>query len=255
MDVEMYKSDPDLSTLETCLRQHEEQHGSRHLLKSLSIKKIMGQPFNALMDVLTACPVEFESLTLGRGYGGVKVEDRDHLPPPSEAMMSFNLTLPIRCQHTLDRLEIFRVGFPSKVLTIQFFTRLQDFTRLRCLQLSLRHLRDLISDVSDPPSPLSDGGGHDDRSIFKIGQVGAASSSKKDEQRQPSLNICFPTVRVLKVMLVWEWPEWKQEPVIEVYEARLAVAASPSLRELYLCSRSAACYLRPEFPHLSIFAV
>jgi hypothetical protein len=234
MYSQLFKADPDLSKLASVLQKHEEGHGTRHPLKSLLISGRLTQPVKLLVDALTQGLVNLESLQIETLHGDKDREVQDtNLSVPSlqdsdRPVLVDLLLLPTQCQDMLQHLHISDVTFTDKSLATWLFTRLQRFTGLRTLQISIKHLRDLVTYPSPPLGPASLG------------------SCKQNERNiisrnapKPRMGYSFPTVRVLKLTGVYEIsggdPERKGSVrQLELYEIQLFMTAFPSLTQLHV---------------------
>ncbi|KAG9064548.1 hypothetical protein KI688_002806 [Linnemannia hyalina] len=236
MHSQLFRSDPDLSTLGSVLQQHEQKHGTPHPLKSLLIIGRLNQSDKLLVDALTQGLAHLEALQIEKLHV-------DHDRPVQDVDLSFSsqqvlegllsidlLLLPIRCQDTLRQLHVSDVPFLDKPLAVQFFARLQEFSGLRTLQISIQHLRDL---VSYPPSASE---------LASIGSRTTGDTRQNNGNRnapKPKMEFSFPTVQVLKLTGVHEIsggdPERKETTrPLELCEIRLFIAAFPSLTHLHI---------------------
>ncbi|KAK5808624.1 hypothetical protein F5H01DRAFT_370642 [Linnemannia elongata] len=236
MHSQLFRSDPDLSNLGSVLQQHEENHGTRHPLKSLLITGRLNQSVRLLVDALTQGLANLEALQIEKLHG-------DHDRPVQDAHHAFSsqqdleglfsvdlLLLPIRCQDTLRQLHVSDVTFLDKSQAVQFFTRLQEFSGLRTLHISIHHLRDLVS----YPTPAPE--------LATIGSMTASDVRQNNGSRnafKPTMEFSFPTVQVLKLTGVQEISEGDPERKgtarqLELYEIQLFITAFPSLTHLHI---------------------
>lgn len=236
MHAQLFRSDPDLSTLGSVLQQHEEKHGTRHPLKSLLITGRLNQSVRLLVDALTQGLAHLEALHIKNIHDDhdKPVQDVDLFsssPQVLEESLSVeSLLLPIRCQDTLRYLHVSDVTFLNKPQAVQFFTRLQEFSGLRTLQISIQHLRDLISYPTSAPE------------LASIGSRTASDTRHSNVSRntpKPALGFSFPMIQVLKLTGVHEIsggdPERKGTVrQLELYEIQLFIAAFPSLTHLHI---------------------
>ncbi|KAG0294825.1 hypothetical protein BGZ96_000396 [Linnemannia gamsii] len=239
---QLFKTDPDLSTLGYVLQQHEEKHGVQHPLKSLLITGRLTQPAKLLVDALTQGLSNLESLQIETLHGDEDraVQDKDlsfsSLQDSDGSVSADLLLLPTRCQDTLRHLHISDVNFTDKSLSTRLFTLLQGSSGLETLQISIQHLRDLVSYPTLPPESASLGNG-------KQGEMQANKDTRKNttgrNAPKPGMGFSFPTVRVLKLTGVHEIsggdPERKGSiRQLELYEIQLFIAAFPSLTHLHI---------------------
>ncbi|KAF9926294.1 hypothetical protein FBU30_004102 [Linnemannia zychae] len=235
----------DIPSLKFNLQRYGETNGTQRPFKHLHLIGDFHDPYEALKLALTQCPIEFETLVVGPEHG--KNFGPDVGCPSSTSLLDW--TLPIRCQDTLQHLVISGVEFPDQSVTVQFFTRLQEFTRLQSLQMSIQHLRDLISDSPNP----------------RKNAIGGYYYASQDKNRgviegfRPYLNLCFPTIQSMTLRCVYNSSGSYTElysPHLELFECRLLVGACPSLKKLDLSSTVAwnAWGYFTEFLHLGIRA-
>ncbi|KAG0286106.1 hypothetical protein BGZ96_009765 [Linnemannia gamsii] len=256
---QLFSKDPDLSTLAASLRKHHQQYGSPHPFKALEITGIVRNQFPIIIDVLTL-PVAMESVKIGNIIRYSRfLQDTTPAPttisqtqsPPTSgssvatlwSLSSTNTKTIITrwpSQDSLTTLDISSIVFPDHASTFQFFTRLQEFSQLRTLHLWLFHLRDIISHVAflkvdeesgEDPSPptIANSQGEEDDDIVIINSMHVA-----------------PVFELLRSGL---------GPGITVPEAKLMIAAMPSLVDLGLVSSAGGLEvsrLQKEFPDLKI---
>lgn len=302
---QLFSKDPDLSTLAASLRKHHQQYGTPHPFKALEITGLVRHQFPIIMDVLTL-PVAMESVKLGNiiRYSRFLQDTapapmtitQTQLPPASGSsvttmwsLSSTNTKTTITrwpSQDSLTTLDISSIVFPDHESTFQFFTRLQDFSRLRTLHLWLFHLRDIISHVAfpkldnesgeDPPPPtIANSQGDEDDGIVVINSSGSSTHSSHSSHGSHShsslsslsslsihpasnvlsLTLNFPSIRTVHVAPVFELLRSGLGPGITVPEAKLMIAAMPSLVDLGLVSSAGGLevsQLQKEFPDLKI---
>lgn len=201
------------------------------------------------MDAFTRCPIQFKELSIGSGHGSKPVGSMGS--PSPKCSLSFDWTLSMRCQETLKSLVISAVVFPHNLATNQFFTRLQEFSSLQSFEISVRHLRELIINPLALEFPYV--GGSNDGTI---GCIRLNTVTLPEENPEPSLNHCFPTIRSLKVTCVYKMPDGSQGPYLAFHEGQLLLGACPSLMDLDLLStitvgHFVAC-LKHDFPTVNI---
>ncbi|KAG0377993.1 hypothetical protein BGX24_005007 [Mortierella sp. AD032] len=224
---QQFRSDPDLSTLGSILKQQEERHGTQHPLESLLIAGSLAQPIRIVVDVLTQGFASLKSLHVEKVRSDKSEQDTDPLNSPQAP--PFDLTLPIPCQDTLQQLVISDVTFPDKTSTAKFFTRIQEFSKLATMQVRLQHLRDLISNPPPARAAVPVGGAYGCTKVMNQQSAGERGAL------QPMFNFSFPTVRVLKLTGVQPVPGHPREgPNLELYETRLFISAFPLLTHLYI---------------------
>ncbi|KAK5808603.1 hypothetical protein F5H01DRAFT_352445 [Linnemannia elongata] len=209
--------------------------------------------------------------------------------PPTSGTSTSTLTtttpIPWTCLDSLTTLDISSVVFPDHATTFHFFSRLQECNRLRTLHLWLFHLRDMISHVAfsksddsgeaPPPSsalpPAIDD--DEDEDIIIINSSGSSTHSSTHSSHSSStsssassfsvhptsavssLSLSFPTLRTVNVAPVFELLRSGLGPGITIPEAKLLIAAMPSLVDLGLVSsagESEVGRLQREFPALKI---
>ncbi|KAF8944215.1 hypothetical protein BGZ47_004521 [Haplosporangium gracile] len=192
---------------------------------------------------------------------------------------------PWPCQGSLTTLDISSVVFPSHATTFQFFSRLQECNQLRTLHIWLFHLRDIISHVAfskfdesgvtppQPSPPVANVDDEEDDDIVIINSSGSSthSSTHSSHSSHPnsstssfsihptsnvlSLTLSFPNIRTVNVAPVFELIRSGLGPGITVPEAKLLIAAMPSLVDLGLVSSAGGLEvsrLQREFPSLKI---
>ncbi|KAF9154985.1 hypothetical protein BG015_011400 [Linnemannia schmuckeri] len=241
MHFQFFRCDPDLSTLGSILQQQEEKYGTQHPLKSLLIIGRLGQPGKLVVDALTQRLTNLEFLQIDKLHDGddKPVQGTDFSLSPQQALngpLSADLLLlPIRCQDTLRQLHISGVTFFDKSQAVQLFTRLQEFSGLRTLHISIHHLRDLVSYPA--PAPELTSIGSSTQSGKQINNTRQSIGSRN--VAKPAMNFSFPTVRVLKLIGVHEIsggdPERKGTTrQLELFEIQLFVVAFPSLTQLHI---------------------
>lgn len=238
---QLFKADPDLSTLGSVLQQHEEKYGTQHPLKSLLITGRLTQPVKLLVDALTQglSNLGFLQIETLHGNEDTEVQDKDlsfSFPQDSDGPVSTDfLLLPTRCQDTLRHLHISDVIFTDKSLALRLFTLLQGFSGLETLQISIQHLRDLISYPTPPEFTFIGNSEHSERQANKnTRKITTGRNAPK-----PGMGFSFPTVRVLKLTGVHEIsggdPERKGNTrQLELNEIQLFIAAFPSLTYLHI---------------------
>lgn len=209
--------------------------------------------------------------------------------PPTSGTSTSTLTttapIPWTCLDSLTTLDISSVVFPDHATTFHFYSRLQECNRLRTLHLWLFHLRDLISHVAfskfdetgeapPPPSALPPTvDDEEDNDIVVINGSGSSthgsthsshSSSTNSSTSSfsvhltstvPSLTLSFPSLRTVNVAPVFELVRSGLGPGITIPEAKLLIAAIPSLVDLGLVSSAGGLEvsrLQREFPTLKI---
>ncbi|KAF9107827.1 hypothetical protein BGX29_004666 [Mortierella sp. GBA35] len=207
---------PDFSTVATSLREHEQQHGKQHPLRDLRITGIFPCLRKVLLEALMLGPSTLESLAITK----LAFHHTAAASKPAPVFSTDLLTAPWCCLHSLTNLDINTIRFPGPASTMQFFTRLQDFNRLRALSLSLCHLRDLITDmVGQPDSTLVD-----------------FSRPNRNALQLTTLGLCYPRIRSLKLTPLPSTPASIQttagESAISIPEIRLLVDTAISLTYL-----------------------
>ncbi|KAF9545156.1 hypothetical protein EC957_011226 [Mortierella hygrophila] len=209
--------------------------------------------------------------------------------PPTSVTSTSTLTtttpIPWTCLDSLTTLDISSVVFPDYATTFHFYSRLQECNRLRTLHLWLLHLRDMISHIAlskfdesgeapPPPSALpSTIDDEEDDEIVIINSSGSSTHSSTHSSHSSSttsstssfsvhptstiasLTLSFPTLLIVNVAPVFEMIRSGLGPGITIPEAKLLIAATPSLEDLGLVSSmcgSEGYRLQMEFPALKI---
>ncbi|KAF9121015.1 hypothetical protein BGW39_010912 [Mortierella sp. 14UC] len=186
--------DLDFSTLDTALLEHGEQQRTEegrghHPLKNVCLRGDSGSPLTTLLDLMKHGPSGLENVVIrmrtiycdyGRRYRLVHYPDLK--------------TAPWRCLHSLVNLEMATMRFVDSRQTREFFTRVQEFTALRSLRISLYHILDLAEEADMNLGPEESFG----------------------------LGVCFPTVRRLQVE-----PKLDMGREIRVLDARMIMDCVP----------------------------
>ncbi|KAG0294826.1 hypothetical protein BGZ96_000397 [Linnemannia gamsii] len=247
--IPQHRPDVDMLALASALQQHKDIYDTQHPIRNLYLKGFVHRPFNLLVDAFTRCPIQFVELSIGSGHGSKPAGSMGSLSPTCS--LSLDWTLPMRCQDTLKNLVISAVVFPRISDTNKFFTRLQEFSSLQSLEISVRHIRELIINPLAPEFPYVGGSNDGTIDCIRLDTVTLAV-----ENPEPSLNLCIPTIRSLKVTCVYEMPDGSQGPYLALYEGQLLLGTCPSLMDLDLMSTITVGHfvasLKHDFPRVNI---